>query len=254
MSEANKVITKVFTLLSGGVDSSTTLAVASNEFPDSDIECISFDYGQRHNREMASAAKIARHYNASHVILPLKGMLSGMLVDKGENNEEIPNVGYGDLAPGISPTYVSFRNGTMLALLAARAQAWVMAMEQAVEQEHLQGTGPDPESYEAVLYCGVHADDGVNWAYPDCTPEFIGSMANAIYVGTYHKVRLRAPLQYLNKAAVVDIGLLYQVPFHLTWSCYKGEDKHCGTCPTCRSRKEAFAEHGAERQDVEYAA
>jgi 7-cyano-7-deazaguanine synthase len=231
---------KVFTLLSGGVDSSTTLAIARNDFPDSLIECVTVDYGQRHHKEMESAQTIASYFGADHVILNLQGLLTGMLVDKPQN-EEIPNVSYADLSPGISPTYVSFRNGTMLSLLAARAQAWVMAQEAA------------GDNGEATLYCGVHADDGVNWAYPDCTPEFIGAMACAILVGTYNKVRLRAPLQYLNKAAVVDIGLLYDVPFSDTWSCYKGEDMHCGICPTCRSRKEAFAEHGAESKDVEYA-
>lgn len=240
---------KVFTLLSGGVDSSTTLAIARGDYPDSPIECVTFNYGQRHRREMESAQRIAEHYGADHTIIDLKGMLQGMLVDKGSNNEEIPDVPYSELPVGISPTYVSFRNGTMLSLLAARAQAWVMAMEKDGSNDwHPHG------SAEATLYCGVHADDGVNWAYPDCTPEFIGAMANAILVGTYNKVRLRAPLQYMNKSAVVDVGLLYEVPFKDTWSCYKGGDQHCGICPTCRSRKEAFAEHGAESKDVEYAA
>jgi 7-cyano-7-deazaguanine synthase len=92
----------------------------------------------------------------------------------------------------------------------------------------------------ATIYIGVHADDGVNWAYPDCTPEFIGAMANAIYIGTYHKVRIRAPLQYDAKPDVVAKGNQLGVDFKNTWSCYKGEGIHCGTCPTCRSRKEAF--------------
>jgi 7-cyano-7-deazaguanine synthase len=249
---------KVFVLLSGGVDSSTTLAIAKNDFPDDPIEAITVDYGQRHVREMESDIAIAKHYGATHHTLNLAGLLQGMLVEKGEANEQIPDVSYADLPSGISPTYVSFRNGTMLSLLAARAQAWVMQQE-ALEVE----IAPHEAGYrqfkavnvaEATLYCGVHADDGVNWAYPDCTPEFVGSMAAAILVGTYNKVRLRAPLQYLNKAAVVDIGLLYEVPFDKTWSCYKGEEKHCGICPTCRSRKDAFAEHGAEDRDVEYAA
>jgi 7-cyano-7-deazaguanine synthase len=165
-----------------------------------------------------------------------------MLVDKGENNEEIPNASYADLPVGISPTYVSFRNGTMLSLLTARAQAWVMAME---------ATGVRAE---ATLYCGVHADDGVNWAYPDCTPEFIGAMANAILIGTYNKIRLRAPLQYMDKRQVVEVGLKLGVPYTDTWSCYKGEEMHCGVCPTCRSRKEAFQQNCAGLDDVEYAA
>jgi 7-cyano-7-deazaguanine synthase len=233
--------TKVFTLLSGGADSTTTLAIAAQDFPDSEIECVSIDYGQRHAKEMECASFIAQQYGASHIILNLSGLLQGMLVEKGQDNEEIPNASYADLPVGISPTYVSFRNGTMLSLLAARAQAWVMAMEKA------------GEAAEAVIYCGVHADDGVNWAYPDCTPEFIGSMASAILVGTYNKVRLRAPLQYMNKQQVIRTGIELGTPLSHTWSCYKGEEMHCGTCPTCRSRKQAFLDLNAAEFDVQYA-
>lgn len=249
---------KVFVLLSGGVDSSTVLAIARNDFPEDLIECVTVNYGQRHIKEMECAAVQARHHKADHVILNLQGMLDGLLVDKGAANEPIPDVSYADLPKGMSPSYISFRNGTMLSLLAARAQAWVMAEEktwqEALDIDLLQGIGADigPKP-EATLYCGVHADDGVNWAYPDCTPEFIGAMANAILVGTYNKVRLRAPLQYMNKAEVVDIGLCLAVPFKQTWSCYKGEDMHCGICPTCRSRKEAFEVHDASNMDVDYA-
>lgn len=220
--------TKVFCLLSGGVDSSTTLAIACEDFPDADIECVTVNYGQRHIKEMECAMRQAKYYEASHHVMDLSGLLQGMLVNKGEDNERIPDVSYAELPVGISPTYVSFRNGTMLSLLAARAQAWVMQMERA------------GASAEAVVYCGVHADDGANWAYPDCTPEFIGAMANAVYIGTYNKVRVRAPLQYYSKAEIVAKGHKLGVNYADTWSCYKGEDLHCGVCPTCRSRKEAF--------------
>ena len=220
---------KVFCLLSGGVDSTTTLAIAAEEFPDADIEAVTVDYGQRHIRERECAKAQADNYDADHFILQAQGLMTGMLVDKGQDNEEIPDVSYADLAPGISPTYVSFRNGLMLSLLAARAQSWVMH---------------DQDNREATIYLGVHADDGVNWAYPDCTPEFIGPMSSAIYVGTYFKVRVRAPLLYMTKPQVVAEGTRLGVAYAQTWSCYKGEEKHCGVCPTCRSRKEAFVLNG----------
>ena len=69
-------------------------------------------------------------------------------------------------------------------------------------------------------------------------------MAAAIYVGTYHKVRIRAPLLFDTKPEVVGKGLRLGVDYGATWSCYKGGEKHCGTCPTCRSRKEAFDLNG----------
>ena len=239
-TKSEKMI-KVFTSLSGGVDSTTTLAIAASEFPDALLECVTFDYGQRHKKEAEYAYFQSKQFGAAPALINISGVLTGMLVDKGDNNEAIPNVDYADLPHGISPTYVSFRNGTMLSLLAARAQAWVMDMEKA------------GASAEAVIYCGVHADDGVNWAYPDCTPEFIGPMSAAIYVGTYHKVTLRAPLLYMTKAAVVREGLRLGVNYVNTWSCYKGEDVHCGTCPTCRSRKQAFIDNGVT-DPTEYAA
>ena len=95
-----------------------------------------------------------------------------------------------------------------------------------------------------TIYFGAHAEDAKNWAYPDCTPEFIGAMACAIYIGTYKAVRVNAPLTYITKGQTIEWGTKLNVPYALTWSCYKGEELHCGTCPTCRSRKTAFAEAG----------
>jgi 7-cyano-7-deazaguanine synthase len=232
---------KVFCLLSGGVDSSTTLAMAAEAFPSDPIECVTIDYGQRHIKEAQCAQWQAERHSADYVILNAQGLLTGMLVDKGENNEEIPDASYADLPHGISPTYVSFRNGTMLSLVAARAQSWIMAQE---------ASGMDAS---ATIYCGIHADDAANDAYPDCTLEFIGSMANAIYVGTYFKVRVRAPLVHMEKKDVVAAGTFLGVNYGQTWSCYVGEDKHCGVCPTCRARKESFADNGLP-DPTEYAA
>lgn len=232
---------KVFCLLSGGIDSTTTLAMAAEAFPEDPIECVTVDYGQRHLKEAQCAAFQAAHFGADHIVIDAQGLLTGMLVDKGDNNEVIPNVSYAELPHGISPTYVSFRNGTMLSLLAARAQSWVMAQEKA------------GMAATATIYCGIHADDAANDAYPDCTLEFIGAMANAIYVGTYFKVRVRAPLVHMEKASVVSEGFSLDVDYAHTWSCYVGEDEHCGVCPTCRARKQAFIDAGIV-DPTEYAA
>lgn len=249
---------KVFCLLSGGADSSTTLSIAANEYPNDSIEAVTIDYGQRHKREVVCAEQQAEAFGADHVVIDAKGFMTGMLVDKGDKNEAIPEVAYADLDKGMSPTYVSFRNGLMMSILAARAQAWVMARQ--VEWDAmfeiciLQGDACEMgDKPHATLYLGVHADDGVNWAYPDCTPEFVGPMSAAIYVGTYHKVRVRAPLLYMTKPGVIEQGTKFGVNFANTWSCYKGEDIHCGVCPTCRSRKEAFELNGLQ-DPTEYAA
>ena len=207
---------KAYVLLSGGVDSTTALAMADNDWGGR-ICAVSVNYGQRHTIEIERARRIAESYEHQHIIRDLSGFIQkGGLTD---NKLVIPPVGYADLPHGVSPTYVPFRNGTMLALVAGMAAV-------------------DPEA--EAIYCGVHAEDAQNWAYPDCTPEFIGGMANAIYVGTYHKIRLMAPLQYMKKYEVVLAGTRLGVDWSLTWSCYEGRELHCGVCPTCRARKDAF--------------
>jgi 7-cyano-7-deazaguanine synthase len=102
-----------------------------------------------------------------------------------------------------------------------------------------------------MIYAGMHAEDAHNWAYPDCTPEFIGAMQNAIYIGTYYKVRLVAPFTYKSKADIVELGIKLGAPLHLTWSCYEGGAVACGICPTCIGRLEAFRSLG-QTDPIEY--
>ncbi len=247
-SQSDKVYApeKVYVLLSGGVDSTTALALAKEDFPTAEFETISIDYGQRHLKEIEAAKAIADHYNVEHHTIDAKGFMEGMLVDKGDDNEAVPDVSYDELPEGISPTYVTFRNGLMISIVAARAQAWVMAEQKKYEEEKktwgIEEFSGNPHNCEpnAYIYVGIHADDGANWAYPDCTMEFAGPMAAAVYVGTYNRVRVRTPFTFLSKGILVGIGHGIGVPYGKTWSCYKGEELHCGTCPTCRSRKDAF--------------
>lgn len=279
---------KAFVLLSGGLDSTTCLYKAMKDFnpnpdrvffnPDSGcyiglssdgsayqhqvdwVEAVSVNYGQRHKREMDFAKKTCDKFGIKHTILELKDILGGaMLTDQ---SIEVPDKSYAEIT-GVSPTYVPFRNGTLLSLITAYAQKWVT--ERINEQAKLYSNtlGGDIETNMlvatrdakdlAAIYFGAHSEDAANWAYPDCTPEFIGAMANAIYIGSYNTIRLHTPLQWLMKSEIVELGHKLGVPFEDTWSCYKGGDKHCGTCMTCRSRKEAF--EIAEVDDpTEYAA
>jgi len=209
-------MSKAYVLLSGGVDSSTCLGIAVKQF-DGSVTGVSFNYGQRHTKELEHARMVCDAYNVPHEILNARGLIAkGGLTD---DNLEMPHVSYADLPHGVSPTYVPFRNGTMLSLLTSHAST--------------------DEECEAIFF-GAHADDAANWAYPDCTPEFIGGMANAIYIGTYHKIRLYTPLIFMTKPDIVREGQRVLVPWELTWSCYEGGEVHCGICPTCRSRREGF--------------
>ena len=262
---------KAFVLLSGGLDSTTCLFKAIFDFfPDDPgaalaygdksiikdalheaastgldlgmdipwVEAISVDYGQRHKKEFEYAAETCKRLGIKHTVISLGGLLSGEGIMLTDANVEVPNISYDEIK-GVSPTYVPFRNGTMLSAIAALAQKWVT-------ETIRNGSSDKAPEVTAGIYFGAHSEDAHNWAYPDCTPEFIGSMANAIYVGTYHAVRLITPLEWLDKEGVVRLGHSLGVPFERTWSCYKGEDLQCGICPTCRSRRGAFVAAGVE--------
>lgn len=213
---------KAFVLLSGGMDSTTCLHIAKKDC--NDVEAISVNYGQRHYKELAYARKTCKKFNIPHKVLDIKGVVDGKGISLTDTSEILPDASYNELE-GVSPTYVPFRNGLLLAMIAAYAQ-----------KDFLNVEGKDL----AGVYFGAHAEDALNWAYPDCTPEFIGAMANAIYTGTYYQVRLVAPLMTLSKSQIVAWGSHLGVDWADTWSCYSGGVLHCGTCPTCRSRREAF--------------
>jgi 7-cyano-7-deazaguanine synthase len=203
------------------VDSTTCLALAiAAHGPDT--LAVSVEYGQKHRAEIAHARSVAEFYGVAMETIRLPDLFAGSsstLIVGGPDNPVVP---YRDLPEGQSPAYVPFRNGLLLA--AATARALVREAE--------------------AVYFGAHSEDGERWAYPDCTPEFIGSMAGAIYAGTYFKVRLLTPLQWLTKREVVKLGIELQAPYHLTMSCYNGLEPACGLCPTCQSRRRAFEENG----------
>lgn len=222
-----------FVLLSGGLDSATCLAYARRRH--NHLVSVSFDYGQRHLRELDAARAIAERLGSKHHIIKLGDHLLGGGLANPEM--EIPDISYSAIT-GVSPMFVHFRNGTLISLLTSFAQAYCESPEYQAELDGLKTRG--------ILYFGAHADDAANWAYPDCSPEFVGAMANAVYIGTYDLFRLATPFLFYTKDRIVREGDEYGVPFDLTWSCYKGREMHCGTCATCMSRKDAFMLAGIE--------
>lgn len=232
---------KAFVLLSGGIDSTTCLYMAMRDFQD--VEAISVDYGQRHAKEFEYAAETCRRLDIEHSVLNVAGILSGEGVMLTDASVKIPNMSYDEIK-GVSPTYVPFRNGTMLSLITAHAQKWVNKKVLALIAA--PGSSQDPQHCLELMkdsvgiYFGAHAEDAAGWAYPDCTPEFIGSMGNAIYTGSYYTIRLYTPLQWMMKHEIIQAGDKLQVDWENTWSCYAGGGVHCGTCPTCRARRAGF--------------
>lgn len=215
-------MTKAVVLLSGGLDSTTCLAIAAGPHGYDELLALSIYYGQSHGSEIDAAQKVAAHYGAEHRIVVLDRNLfigAGSALIQ-EDEVPMPHLSYQEIAEGVgpSPTYVPFRNANLLSV------ATTIALTDKAE----------------AVYFGAHAEDARGWAYPDCTPEFIGAMANAILVGTYQAVRLVTPLQWMMKRDIVRVGLELQAPYMLTLSCYEGKRPACGKCPTCVERLEAF--------------
>ncbi len=210
-------MSKAYVLLSGGIDSTTVLVKAYLAHKDGGVKALIMNYGQRHLKEIAHAITICSHFKIPHQVVDAKGVVGvGGLTD---DTLEMPNASYADLPKGISPTYVPFRNGLFLSIAASIASA-------------------DPEA--TSLYYGAHAEDAENDAYPDCSIPFIRAIGNAIDIGTYGQLRLSAPLMVMTKAQIIVMGEYLKVPWAKTWSCYQGGRIHCGTCPTCRSRRDGF--------------
>ena len=216
-------------LLSGGLDSTTCLALAIDEYGKENVHCLTFSYGQKHENELVNAQKVADYYGVSLTVAQVdKSIFSGSTSTLLQGNGEISHKSYAETikenGEGEVDTYVPFRNGLILSQAAALAYSL---------------------GAKSVVY-GAHADDAAGQAYPDCTPEFYKAMNLAIYEGTGKKVELHAPLIYFNKSQVVKEGLKLNAPYHLTRSCYEGHDKSCGKCGTCIDRLHAFELNGVE--------
>lgn len=225
---------KAVVLFSGGLDSTTCLALAIEKYGADNVTALSMYYGQKHEKEIECAKKIVEYYGVKHIQFDLSDIFETSDCTLLKKNEtEIPEESYAEQLKKTNgapvSTYVPFRNGLFLSVAASVAVA--------------QGA-------EEILY-GAHADDAAGNAYPDCSVEFNGYMAKAIYTGTGDAVNVVAPFVAKTKADVVAEGLRMNVPYELTWSCYEGGDKPCGKCGTCIDRKKAFEKNGV-KDPLEY--
>ncbi|HEY8538311.1 MAG TPA: 7-cyano-7-deazaguanine synthase QueC [Steroidobacteraceae bacterium] len=209
-------------LVSGGLDSATTLAIARH----AGLECyaLSVDYGQRHHTELRAAERIARSLGAVEhrtMRIDLGGIGGSALTDPSIEVPEAPQI-------GIPVTYVPARNTVMLAL----ALGWAEVL----------GAGEIHIGVNAVDYSG----------YPDCRPAFIEAFEKVANLATKAAVegtmafRIVAPLVDLTKAQIIRRGVELGVDYGLTVSCYQADDdgRACGRCDACRLRREGFAAAG----------
>ena len=207
-------------LLSGGLDSSTALAWARAE----EYSCytLAFDYGQRHRRELESAAQVARHLHSEEhqvVSFDLRRFGGSALT----SDLSVPTDGVDPSA--IPVTYVPARNTIFLAFALAYAEV---------------------RQADAIVL-GINALDYSG--YPDCRPEYLAAVQSVAELATKQGIegsapRLLAPLVQLTKAEIVRLGQKLRVPWELTWSCYLGGGKACGVCDSCRLRLKGFSEAG----------
>lgn len=220
---------RALVLFSGGIDSTTCLALAVEKYGNENVTALSVTYGQKHSKEICSAKKIADYYKVELITLDLARIFSFSSCSLLEgSSEEIPLESYAEQLEktGGTPvsTYVPFRNGLFLSSAASIALSRNCS----------------------VIYYGAHSDDAAGSAYPDCSTEFNDAINRAIYVGSGEQLRVEAPFVELNKADIIKKGLSLNVPYELTWSCYVGSDKPCGKCGTCIDRQKAFEQNGVK--------
>lgn len=202
---------KVVLIYSGGLDSTVLLYHLLAE--GKDVHCLSFDYGQRHSRELESVITVLSSLGIEDVVVELPGIL---FEGSSQTSDDIavPHGHY--TAENMKLTVVPNRNMVMLSLAVAYAIS----------------IGTPSVAYAA--HAGDHA------IYPDCRASFVDTLQAAIYLGNEFQVTLRAPFVDMTKADIVRIGAALDVPFQDTWSCYEGQEFHCGRCGTCVERIEAF--------------
>lgn len=202
-------------IVSGGMDSITMLY----EFQDRIALGVSFDYGSNHNAKEVPLAKMhCERLGISHITIPLDFMPRYFRSSLLEGSDAIPEGNYDE--QNMQSTVVPFRNGIMLSIAAGIA-----------------------ESHD-LKYIMMANHSGDHSIYPDCRPEFVEAMSAATQAGTYPGIRILAPYTDISKADIARHGKALGIDYGETWSCYKGGEKHCGKCGTCRERREALAEAG----------
>ncbi len=207
-------------VLSGGMDSTTLI----HERKDQIALAVTFDYGSKHNaREIECARKNCEMLGIEHIVIPLEFMgqyfKSSLLI----GGEDIPEGHYAD--ENMKSTVVPFRNGIMLSIAAGLAES---------------------RGLKKVMLANHGGDHAI---YPDCRPGFVDAMSDAIKQGTYDGIIIDAPYTNITKSDIARIGKRIGVDYNLTYSCYKGGEKHCGKCGTCVERMEALRDAGIEVND-----
>ena len=204
-------------ILSGGMDSTTLL----HEYKDRIAMAVTFDYGSNHNAREIKCARInCEMLDIPHIVIPLQFMGQYFKSSLLAGADAIPEGHYAD--DNMRSTVVPFRNGIMLAVACGLAES------------------------NGLRFVMIANHGGDHAIYPDCRAPFIDAMSQAMRHGTYDGITIFAPYTNISKADIARRGKELGVDYALTYSCYKGGEKHCGRCGTCVERKEALADAGIE--------
>lgn len=220
---------KAVVLFSGGLDSTTCLALAIKKYGANNVIALSLNYGQKHSKEIQCAENIIKYYGVKHIKFDIADLFSDSdcsLLKTSKKN--IPEKSYDEQLRETNgntvSTYVPYRNGLFLSIAAS------VALSNKCQ----------------YIYYGAHKDDAAGNAYPDCSEAFNNAVAEAINIGSSKELIVVAPFIDKNKADIVALGLSLNVPYELTWSCYKGDKKPCCKCGTCIDRIKAFELNGVK--------
>ena len=220
-------MSKGLVILSGGMDSAAVLAHAVAELGAENVFALTFDYGQRHIKEMNAAKALAKHYKVKHKVfkIDLTQIGGSSLTDKEidvpdfEKDKDVWEQTH------VALTYVPMRNTIFIAIASAFCEVLMYSR----------------------IYTGFNFID--SGGYPDTTPEYVELM-NRLLRGFTGKVKenfyptIHTPLIRMTKAQIVTFGSSLRVPWHKTWSCYNGDKMPCGTCNACVQRAKGFDDVG----------
>ena len=208
-------------IYSGGLDSTTLLYDERERI----ALAVTFDYGSNHaEREIGCARHHCKVLGIEHLVIELGFMSRYFESSLLSGADAIPDGNYDD--SNMHSTVVPFRNGIMLSIACGLAES---------------------RGLKRVLIANHGGDHAI---YPDCRPSFVKAMDAAMQAGTYEGVQLAAPYTDISKADIVRRGAQLGIDYGQTYSCYKGGDRHCGTCGTCTERREALREAGIEDKTI----
>jgi len=206
---------KVVVIYSGGMDSFTVLNRALKD--GKEVYALSFDYGQRHVKELECASSVCVSLNVSHKVIDISAINQLLAGSSLTDDIEIPEGHYE--AENMKSTIVPNRNMILLSL----------AVGYAVSVGASQ------------VYYGAHSGDHA--IYPDCRPEFVQKMNDVCQIANYESVEIFSPYLSVNKTAILADGLSMGLDYSNTWTCYNGREKACGKCGACQERIEAFTDN-----------